>query len=133
MQVCSIRPTTISRLMPCLLSSTSKSVLAKPLEHQCSWATMSPGCGSKSGCSSPPRPCGLLNRRDVLPRLVVARAVAAMQRVENPDIGRAGGVEDLAHVRDTLVGFGDGLQAVPNFAALGNEIVVRIDHEEAGE
>jgi nicotinamidase-related amidase len=28
------------------LSCKSKSVFAKPLEHQCSWATMSPGWGS---------------------------------------------------------------------------------------
>ncbi len=28
--------------------------------------------------------------------------------------------------------FGDPLEAVPYFAALGNEVVVRIDHNEAG-
>lgn len=34
--------------MPCRLSRTSRSVLANPLEHQCSCATVSPGCGSNS-------------------------------------------------------------------------------------
>ena len=40
--------------MPCFLSCRSKSVLAKPLEHQCSVATISPGLGSNSERISPP-------------------------------------------------------------------------------
>src|SRR3974390_1176998 len=32
----------------------SKSVLAKPLEHQCSCATISPGAGTNSARNSPP-------------------------------------------------------------------------------
>jgi hypothetical protein len=34
--------------MPGFLSCKSKSVLAKPLGHQCSWATISPGLGANS-------------------------------------------------------------------------------------
>jgi hypothetical protein len=56
-----------------------------------------------------------------------------MQRIEDADIGLACGFEGLTHVRDALVGFSDALQAIPYFAALGNEIVVRIDNEKAGE
>src|SRR5262245_42697024 len=41
--------------MPCFLSCKSKSVLAKPLEHQCSVATISPGLGSNSARISPPQ------------------------------------------------------------------------------
>jgi hypothetical protein len=29
--------------------------LAKPLEHQCSWATISPGAGTNSARNSPPQ------------------------------------------------------------------------------
>ena len=55
-----------------------------------------------------------------------------MQCVEdlNADVSRR--LEDLAHVRDAPVGFGNPLEAVPHFAAFGNEVVVRIDHNEAG-
>src|SRR5215510_1792307 len=54
MQVCAISPMTMSRWMPCFLSCKSKSVLAKPLEHQCSCATISPGAGTNSARNSPP-------------------------------------------------------------------------------
>src|SRR5262249_4017086 len=47
-------PTTMSWWMRWFLSCKSKSVLAKPLEHQCSVATISPGLGSNSGRISPP-------------------------------------------------------------------------------
>src|SRR6266481_6248219 len=47
-------PVMMSLWMPCFLSCKSKSVLAKPLEPQCSWATISPGLGSNPGRISPP-------------------------------------------------------------------------------
>src|SRR5215475_15596511 len=55
MQVCAISPMTMSWWMPCFLSCKSRSVLAKPLEHQCSVATISPGLGSNSERISPPQ------------------------------------------------------------------------------
>jgi len=85
-------PMTISLSMPCFLNCKSKSVLAKPLELQCSRATMSPGCGSNPRRISPPhaavlerlaRPRCFLNRRNVLPGLVIARTVSVMQRIED--------------------------------------------------
>ena len=42
-------------------------------------------------------------------------------------------IDDLHHMRNTFVRFGNTLQAIPYFAALGNEIVVRIDHEKCSE
>ena len=36
-------------------------------------------------------------------------------------------------MRNTLVDFGNSLQAIPYFAALGNEVVVWIDHEKCGD
>jgi enoyl-CoA hydratase/carnithine racemase len=50
MQVFARIPTTISFRTPCFFNCRSRSVLAKPLESQCSWATTtSPSRGSKSG------------------------------------------------------------------------------------
>jgi len=39
-------------------------------------------------------------------------------------------LEDLLHVPHAVVGFGDGLDARPEFASFGNEVVVRIDHKK---
>ncbi len=39
----------MSLWIPCRFSSRSRSVLAKPLEHQCSEATTSPACGHELG------------------------------------------------------------------------------------
>jgi hypothetical protein len=36
-------------------------------------------------------------------------------------------------MRNTFVRFGNTLQAIPYFAAFGNEVVVRIDHEKCSE
>src|ERR1700677_1891955 len=55
MQVCAMSPMTMSWWMPCFLSCRSRSVLAKPLEHQCSVATISPGLGSNPRRMSPPQ------------------------------------------------------------------------------
>ena len=79
------------------------------------------------------RPCCFLNRRQILPRLVVARPIAPVQRVENANAGSPRGIEDLTHVRNAPVGFGDTLQAIPYFPALGNVIVVRVDHNKSGD
>jgi hypothetical protein len=52
-----------------------------------------------------------------------------MHRVENPDTGLSRRFKNLHHVRNTLVPFGDAHYAIPDLAALGNEVVVRIDHD----
>jgi hypothetical protein len=74
-----------------------------------------------------------LNWRYVLPGFVVTGPVPAVQRIEDTDIRTPGGGEDLFHVTDAIVGFDDTLQSIPNLAARGNEIVVRIDHDQPGD
>jgi hypothetical protein len=71
--------------------------------------------------------------RNGLPGLVVARAILTMQRMENADVRFSRGIEDLQHMRNAMIGFGDALQAIPYLASLGNEIVVRIDHQESSD
>jgi hypothetical protein len=129
--------------MPCFLSCKSRSVLAKPLEHQCSiegndvtWlrlelaADLATPRAVFEGLS---RPSCLLNGRNVLPSLVVARAIATMQHIEDakPRLSRC--IEDLRHMKNTLVGFRDTFLAIPYLASLGNEVVIRIDHQKCGE
>src|SRR5262249_42334535 len=72
-------------------------------------------------------PCALLNGRNVFPRLVVARAVAMMHGIEDSELRLARGMEDFQHVRNAVIRFGNGLDAGPDLAALGNEVVVGID------
>src|SRR5215469_7716866 len=75
-------------------------------------------------------PRGSLNRRNVGPRLVVARTISMMHRIEDTKLGCARGIQDLHHVGNAAVCFSDRLDAGPDLAALGNEVVVRIDHQE---
>src|SRR6185369_934952 len=74
------------------------------------------------------RPRSLLDGRDVLPRLVIAGTVATMQRIENMKFRRARRIQDLEHIGNTIIRFGHSLQVRPEFASLGNEIVIRIDN-----
>jgi hypothetical protein len=52
-----------------------------------------------------------------------------MQRIEDSNARSSRGIEDV--VWDAFVGLGNTLQAIPYFSALGNEVVVRVDHDEA--
>src|SRR5215471_3762921 len=71
-----------------------------------------------------------LDRRDVLPGLVVAGAVAMMHRVEDAKPRRPRRLQYLRHMRNTTICFGNSLHAAPELAALGDEIVIRIDHQK---
>jgi hypothetical protein len=62
------------------------------------------------------RPRCLLNRRYVLPSLVVAWAVPAVQRIKNLDIRTSGGIKYLLHMRNTTVCFDNALQSIPHLA-----------------
>src|SRR4051794_22336319 len=86
----------------------------------------------RSFLEGPVRPRRFLDRRDVRPVLVVAGPVPMMQGVEDLNVGVARRPQDLTHVLDAAVGFGNSFQAVPYLAALGDEVVVRIDHDQAG-
>src|SRR5215831_4345143 len=79
------------------------------------------------------RPGCLLDGSDVLPGLVVALTVPMMQRIENAQPGLPRSIQDLQHVRNTIIRLCDSLQAVPELASFGNEVVVRIDHQECGD
>src|SRR5262249_33381592 len=77
------------------------------------------------------RPGCLLDGSNVLPGLVVALTVPMMQRIENAQPCLPRSIQDLQHVRNTIIRFCDSLQAVPYLASFGNEVVVRIDHQES--
>src|SRR5690349_13693953 len=73
-----------------------------------------------------------LNRRDVLPTLVVAWTITMMQCVENAKSRLPCCIQNLQHMRNTLIRLCNGLEAIPYLAAIGNEIVVRVDHKQCG-
>src|ERR1043166_31541 len=77
------------------------------------------------------RPSPLLNRRHVLPSLVIAGTETTMQWVENSKLCGARSIQDVQHVGNTIIRFRNRLQVRPEFAALGNKIVVRIDDEKS--
>src|SRR5262249_2830091 len=78
-------------------------------------------------------PSRLLRRRNVLPGLVVAWAVSMMQRIENAKPRLPCSSQDLQHICNTIICLCDRPQAVPYFAFLGYEIVVRIDDEKCSD
>src|ERR1700733_1563753 len=78
----------------------------------------------------PALPRCLLNGSDVVPCLVVTRTVATMRCIEDPKLCLARCVQDTQHVRNAAIGFRDGPNAGPRLATLGNEVVIRIDHQK---
>src|SRR5262245_35249261 len=83
---------------------------------------------SKFKC--PSRPGGSLHRRNVFPGFVVARTVSMMHRKEHAQPSLSRSRQQLQHMRNAIVGFCDALDAIPEFAALGYEIVVGIYEEK---
>ena len=79
------------------------------------------------------RPRCPLDRCNILPGLLVARTVSMMQRIENAKFRLPRSIQDLQHVSNTIIGFGYVLQAIPYLAALGNEVVVGIDHKKCSD
>src|SRR5262249_18000899 len=79
------------------------------------------------------RPSCFLDRRDVLPGLVVTWTVAMMQRIEDAQSRFPRGIQHIQHMRNAAIRFCNSLQAMPYFAALGNEVVIRIDHKKRGD
>src|SRR5215475_8767842 len=59
------------------------------------------------------RPRYLLNGRNVLPGLVIARSISMMQCIEDPKPRLPRGVEDLQHMRNAVIGFCNGPDVVP--------------------
>src|SRR5262249_6286027 len=79
------------------------------------------------------QPRGLLHRSNVRPGLVVAWTVSTMHCIEDAQSRAPRRVQDLQHMRDAVVGFGNLLYAIPELSALGDEVVVRVDHEKCGD
>src|SRR5215468_181479 len=73
-------------------------------------------------------PRASLNRRDVGPRLVVARTIPMKHGIEDAKLHRPRSIQDLQHVGNAAVCFSDSFDTGPDLAALGNEVVVGIDH-----
>src|SRR5262245_11373911 len=80
---------------------------------------------------SPPR-CPL-DRRNILPSLVVARSISMMHCIEDAKLSLPRGVEDLQHIRNAAIRLRDSPNAVPELAAFGNEIVIGIDYQKCSK
>lgn len=84
-------------------------------------------------CESPSLPRCFLNGRNVLPRLLVSRPVSTMRHIEDPKFRLPRGIQHLQHVRNAVIRFGNSANAIPYLAALGNKVVVGIDHKKCGD
>src|SRR5262245_62002551 len=73
-------------------------------------------------------PRASLNGRNVRPRFVVACTIPMMHGIEDANLHCARDIQDFYHVGDAVVCFSDSFDAGPDLAALGNEVVVGIDH-----
>src|SRR5262245_31401138 len=80
---------------------------------------------------SPPR-CPL-DRRNILPGLVVARSISMMHRIEDPKLRLPRGLQNLEHIGNAAIRLRDSPNAVPELAALGNEVVIGIDHQKCSK
>ena len=56
-----------------------------------------------------------------------------MQRIEDAKPRLPRRMQDLQHMRNTIICVRNSLQAIPYFASLGNEVVVRIDHQKCSD
>src|SRR5215831_13808044 len=142
MQVCAMSPMTMSLWMPCFLSCKSKSVLAKPLGtpvflcDNLTWRRHEFGTELATPCAvfeALVLPRGSLDRRDVRPCFVVACTISMMHGIEDAKLRCARGIQDLQHVGNAFVCFSDSFDAGPDLAALGNEVVVGIHHQQRGD
>src|SRR5262249_49310606 len=68
-----------------------------------------------------------LDRRDIFPSFIIARTVTTMHRIENAELRLPCCVQNLQHIRNTVVGLSHALDAIPYLTSLRNEIVVRIN------
>ncbi len=56
-----------------------------------------------------------------------------MHCIENADTSVSRGFQNLHLMRNTLVAFSNTLYAIPYFPALGNEVVIGIDHNKSSD
>jgi hypothetical protein len=62
---------------------------------------------------SPPHPPCLLNGGNVLPSLVVARPVSTMRHIEDAKFCLPRRIQDLQHMRNAVIRFGNRPNCVP--------------------
>jgi hypothetical protein len=55
-----------------------------------------------------------------------------MHGKEDPKLRVARGIQDFQHMGDAVVGLCNGFDARPDLAAFGNEVVIRINHQQSG-
>src|SRR5262245_6489085 len=73
----------------------------------------------------------LLHGGDVLPSLIVAQTVSMMQCIEDTKFRISRGIKDLQHMRNAVIRFCNGPNTFPQLTSLGDEVVVRIDHQKS--
>ena len=56
-----------------------------------------------------------------------------MHRIEDPKLRLPRGIQDFQHVGNAVVRFGNSPDARPYLAALGNEVVIWIDHQKRSD
>src|SRR5262245_970711 len=78
-------------------------------------------------------PRRFLNRGNVLPSLIVARTVSMMHDIEDEKLRIPRGIQNLQHMRNTVVRFCNGPNTSPQLASLRDEVVVRIDHQKSSD
>jgi hypothetical protein len=55
-----------------------------------------------------------------------------MHGIEDAKLRFPRGIQDLQHMRNAAICFCDSPNAIPYLASLGNEVVIRIDHQKCG-
>src|SRR3954451_25003185 len=78
-------------------------------------------------------PCRFLSWDNVLPGFVIARAIPMMESVEDAQLRFTGSNQNLMHVRDAPVRFGDILQSIPYLTSFRDKVVIGVDHKERGK
>src|SRR5262245_30955102 len=58
-------------------------------------------------------PASFLDRRSIFPAFIIAWTISAMHRVENAKLRLPRRVQNLQHVRNTVVRLSDALDAIP--------------------
>src|SRR5262249_21467590 len=87
-------------------------------------------CAVFKGSMRPGRP---LHRGHVLPILVITRTVSMMHCIEDTNLRLARSIQNLPHMRNTIVCFRHVLDTIPDLSALGDEIIVGIDDKKGSD
>src|SRR5262249_35365128 len=79
-------------------------------------------------------PCSAsLNGCDIFPGRIVPFTPTVMRRDEDPNSDSTRRLKHFDHIRDALHSLGSFFGEFPKLAALGDEVVIRIDDEKRGD